>query len=304
MKTKDEVDIPITEKMSQAPIGKNYLFLIAIDDYQNGISKLRNAVRDAQTIQKVLLDLYQFEAAQCTTLFNAEATRPNFDRHFVDLNQKITEEDNLVFYFSGHGTLSEERQQGYWLLYDAIKGDYTSYLPNFEVLNFIKASRARHIYGIVDACFSGTLFRNTEPEPPSRLYHYRSRYLLTAGREERVLDGPTGKNSPFADTLLQQLRDPQHKHIWGVDLARRVLKFIQFQTEDQTPRGDYLKEVQHAGGEMIFLKKEGSLPPPPSTNSTNEKDGPSQQIGANKTTIHQKADKIYNIDKIDRAEFS
>ncbi|MEL7119113.1 MAG: caspase family protein [Bacteroidota bacterium] len=303
MKTRDEININTHPATPLKPKGKNYLFIIAVDQYANGISPLHNAVRDAVAFREVLLEHYQFEAEQCVSLIDKAATRNHFDQQFIRLNQQLTEEDNLVFYFSGHGTLSKERQQGYWLLQDAIKGDYTTYLPNFEVINFIKSCPARHVYGIVDACFSGTLFRNETPEPPSRLYHYRSRYLLTAGREERVLDGPMGKNSPFADTLLQQLKDPNQERIWGVDLARNVLKFIQYQTDVQTPRGDYLKEVQHAGGEMIFLKKNTSLPDSPKANTA-------QQIETNRgvqeergKTLHQKADKIYNIDKIDNAEF-
>lgn len=302
MKTRDEINIPLSTTSSTNIQGNNYLFIIAVDQYQDGISKLSNAVRDAMAFKEVLLGLYQFEAPYCFELIDEAATRVNFDQTFIQINQKITAEDNLVFYFSGHGTLSRERQQGYWLLHDARKGDFTSYLPNFEVINFIKSCQARHIYGIVDACFSATLFRDETPEPPSRLYHYRSRYLLTAGREERVLDGPTGKHSPFADTLLQQLKDPNQERIWGVDLARNVLKFIQYQTDSQTPRGDYLKEVQHAGGEMIFLKKNSHLLAPPKAR-TDQQSGPTRTDTNTEKTIHQQAEKIYNIDKIDNAEF-
>ncbi len=303
MKTRDEIEIPFDNASAEIPKGKNYLFIIAVDDYQHGISKLQNAVRDALAFRQILLESYQFESEYCITLIDEQATRTHFDQHFIELNRRITEEDNLVFYFSGHGTHSKERQQGYWLLHNAVKGDYTTYLPNFEVINFIKSCPARHVYGIVDACFSGTLFRNAEPEPPSRLYHYRSRYLLTAGREEKVLDGPMGKNSPFADTLLQQLKDPNQKSIWGVDLARKVLKFIQYQTNLQTPRGDYLKDVQHAGGEMVFLKKNEKLPPPPEV-KIQSKDMDTRGLSEKGTTIEQHAEKIYNIDKIDNAEFN
>ncbi|MEM6379210.1 MAG: caspase family protein [Bacteroidota bacterium] len=303
MKTRDEINLPQLEETPPILQGKNYLLIIAVDEYQNGISKLHNAVRDAEAFQKVLLEQYQFAPEHSFSLFNSTATRVNFDRTFVALNQRITEADNLVFYFSGHGTLSKERQQGYWLLHDSKKGDYTSYLPNFEVINFIKNCPARHVYGIVDACFSGTLFRSAEPEPPSRLYHYRSRYLLTSGREELVLDGPMGKNSPFADTLLQQLRDPNQERIWGVDLARNVLKFIQYQTDLQIPRGDYLKEVQHAGGEMIFLKKAAQLPPAPKIKQ-DPTELKSPQPEQPPIQVQQNAEKIYNIDKIDNAEFN
>lgn len=301
MKTRDEVSVPLSDLPNQAKVGHNYLLIIAVDDYQNGIPALHNAVRDAQAFQNVMLQQYQFEPQHCYTLLNQAATLRSFDLQFAELNQTLTEVDNLVFYFSGHGTLSQERQQGYWLLQDAHKGDYTTYLSNATVLQFIKACPARHVYGIVDACFSGALFRDLDPSPPSRLYQYRSRFLLTAGREERVLDGAPGQNSPFADTLLQQLSDPSRQEIWGVDLARNVLKYIQYQTEEQMPRGDYLKDTRHAGGEMVFLKKGTELKAITTTPPAEDIEG---QGLPSTPSIQQNADKIYNIDHIDRAEFS
>jgi len=52
----------------------NHLLIIGIDDYQNGITPLNNAVRDAKMFSEILLKQYQFEAKNVTTLFNENAT--------------------------------------------------------------------------------------------------------------------------------------------------------------------------------------------------------------------------------------
>ena len=48
--------------------------------------------------------------------------RPYRERCVSALNEfrgKLTEADNLLIYYAGHGTLEEKNQRGYWLPVDA-----------------------------------------------------------------------------------------------------------------------------------------------------------------------------------------
>ena len=255
MATREERRIH-SHKESEIPSGKNYLLVLGIDKYTNGVSPLHNAVRDAKAFKNCLINYFQFDENHCIELYNEQATRRTLIRAFKKLNSEITNQDNLVFYFSGHGTYSSAMSAGYWLLSDAESGYEDSYMHNQSIIDFISVCEARHIYGIVDSCFAGTIFRNDD-EPPSRLYNSASRYILTSGRDEIVPDGIPGHHSPFAQTLLHELRNGG-RLIWGEDLARNVLKKIKYVSDSQIPRGSHINNVGHFGGEFFFAKKEVS----------------------------------------------
>lgn len=241
----------------------NHLLVIGIDNYKNGISKLNNAVRDAKTFKEILLKNYQFEAKNVTTLFNEAATLGNIRKTFSSILNNLTEADNLIFYYSGHG---EERPsgksvRGFWIPYDAILNEDHTYLPNEEINLLFKNSHAHHVFGIVDSCYSGNLFHRNLETANERISSFPSRWLLTAGRNEVVSDGVKGGNSPFANTLLTYLKTFPNDSFWVSDLCSRVLKGMDYSSENQTPRGEPLQDSAHLGGQFVFYKK-GFTPKP------------------------------------------
>ena len=241
------------------PPRTNHLLVIGIDDYADSrIVDLKNAVRDAKDFKNLLLKKYQFEKENVTTLFNKAATRSNILSTFNQLLNKLLEQDNLIFYYSGHGELVQQgrRKRGYWVPTDAKIKDYSSYLSNNEITTLFADSYAHHIVGIVDSCFSGSLFLiNRGNAVEERLESLPSRWLLTAGRLELVSDGSLGKNSPFATALLTHLKTNADNSLWIADLINRVLKSVQFNSEKQTPRGEPLQNTGHHGGQFVFYKK-------------------------------------------------
>lgn len=264
MPNRDDLNLNEERQQNAYPRGKNYLLVIGIDKYKNNIQPLNNAVRDAKAFRKCLIDNFQFEEENCKALFNENATKRKVYEAFKTVTQKITDQDNLVFYFSGHGTKSSLTSAGYWMLVDAESGYEDSFFHNQLVIDFISSSQARHIYGFVDSCFSGTMLRQAEAQPPRKLYQYKSRYLLTSGREEVVSDGTPGRHSPYAEVLLNELQYC-HNEIWGEDLARNVLRKIKYSETSQMPRGSYIHGVGHMGGEMIFMKKGSTYDNTPNT---------------------------------------
>ncbi len=249
---------PVKQKMRT-----NHLLIIGIDLYANGISTLNNAVRDAQMFKALAVEKFQFLENNITELYNEEATRSNILQTFGKLLHQLTDEDNLVFYYSGHGEQQKVGigELGYWIPSDATLHQSWTYIPNAEIINLFKLSKAHHIFGIVDSCFSGSLFATRKlTTAVERIDSYPSRWLLTAGRSEVVSDGSLGQNSPFATSLLTYLKNTPDDAIWVSDLCNWVLKGMQNNTEKQTPRGEPLQEVGHYGGQFVFLKK-GYVPP-------------------------------------------
>lgn len=254
----------------------NHLLVIGIDTYSNGIPPLNNAVRDAKAFRDILIQDFQFEEKRVTTLFDKQATKKNLLATFDSLLESLTDLDSLVVYFSGHGELHEATDRGYWIPVDAVNGDRSTFLSNSEVVDFFKFCKAHHIFSIVDSCFSGSLFESKRGNSvQERLDNIPSRWLLTAGRKEPVSDGALGKNSPFATSLLVQLKNNEENALWCSDLCNRVLRAVEFNVQEQTPRGEPLQNVGHHGGQFVFYKK-GFSPKKEATQIT-EKQSSAQQ---------------------------
>ena len=243
----------------EAPtLRKNHLLIIGIDDYQDSkITDLSNAKKDALDFKELMINKYQFSEENTTCLFDKSATRQNilqtFSYHLNDLN----EEDNLLFYYSGHGEIvkSGRKNRGFWIPSDATADMPFSYVSNEEIINLFEASYAHHIFGIVDSCFSGSLFVKQRSVVEKKIDSLPSRWLLTAGLLEPVSDGSLGENSPFAKTLLTHLKANPDKTLWTTELCTRVLRSVEDNTKNQTPRGEPLHGVGHMGGQFIFRKK-------------------------------------------------
>ena len=250
-----------TEKVTKQRT--NHLLIIGIDDYKNGIAKLNNAVRDAKNFKDLLIKKYQFEVKNVTTLYNEQATLQNIRKSFSEILDKLTDADNLIFYYSGHGELKPygKSERGYWIPFDGeLDKDYT-YLPNQEINQLFDNSHAHHVFGIVDSCYSGALFHKNLTNANDRISSYPSRWLLTAGRLELVSDGSLGANSPFATSLLTYLKNNPNDSFWVSDLCNQVIKGMNFNTQKQTPRGEALQGAAHYGGQFVFYKK-GYIPEP------------------------------------------
>jgi hypothetical protein len=241
---------PPTQKI----LRKNHLLVIGIDKYSHGIPQLNNAVRDAKDFQKILLEHYQFE--QSVPLFDKDATKDNILEAFDHMLATLTDNDNLVLYFSGHGELHDLTKRGYWIPVDATLGKRGDYLSNNDVVDFFKNCKAHHIFAIVDSCFSGALFQTRKlTNVAERLDNVPSRWLLTAGLKEPVSDGSFGSNSPFAKALIAHLKGNEQPALWVSDLCNRVLQGVVFNEDKQTPRGEPLPDVGHLGGQFVFYKK-------------------------------------------------
>jgi len=230
--------------------GINHLFVIAIDDYEY-CPKLYNCLKDAKALIKILTEQYEFEQAHIQTLFNQEATEGNIFKAFRTLITKVTPEDNVIIYFSGHGEYDEVFDEGYWIPINAKLGAHEDFVPNSKIKNILEAIKSKHIFLIADSCFSGSLFTQFKSTAVAeRLENAPSRWGLTAGRNEVVSDGQVGDHSPFADSLLYHLKN--NKAPLGVaTLCNRVIENVVAAAE-QTPRGEPLKVKGHRGGQFFF----------------------------------------------------
>lgn len=255
--TKDIEGFLSNEARPLRPKGKNYLLVIGINDYAH-CPKLHNAVKDAREITTVLKKRFRFETDQITELYDEEATKRNIYDTLRMLASKITKSDNFLFYFSGHGEYDKIFQIGYWVPVEAEKNAVDEYIPNSEIRNILSAIKSHHTFLMVDSCFSGVLFAKGNNRNGS-LHKERdaSRWGLTAGRNEIVTDGIKGTNSPFAKSILYELRNTDDP--LGVsELCDKVLEVVSANA-NQTPRGEPIKVDGHQGGQFVFHLRKDEL---------------------------------------------
>ncbi len=232
------------------PKGKNFLFVIGIDDYLY-IRKLNNAVKDVEDFVRLLTDKYSFEKENIFTLFNASATRSAIFKELRVLAQKVGSNDSIVIYYSGHGYYDTAYEEGYWIPADAHYDADDEYIANQSIFTILNAVKSRHTFLISDSCFSGSLFSGEGRDMISERYEKDpSRWALTSGRNEIVEDGPKGENSPFAKTLLQILNASQ-RDLGVMDLCGRVMENVPANAA-QRPRGEPIRVAGHQGGQFFF----------------------------------------------------
>jgi TPR repeat protein len=237
-----------TKNIETAPIGRNHFIGIGIDTYIN-CPQLYNCVLDISTIAGVLKDKYNFSSNNIKLLFNKECTKANIFHTLKSYIEDLSLDDNLVIFISGHGYYDKIIDEGYFIPCD---GSFKNYLAlgisNTEVLRFIRNIKSRHIFLIMDSCFSGSLFGDAR-KGLDRYKYLPSRWALTSGRRDEVVsDGIPGKHSPFAFSLLSFLSYVNVKEI----RVTEVIDHARHNVEGQMPDGRRLANVGDDGGEFVL----------------------------------------------------
>ncbi|MCB0552713.1 MAG: caspase family protein [Phaeodactylibacter sp.] len=227
------------------------LLAIGVDRYQH-ISGLHNAVRDVDYLIEVLNCRYQFDKKWTIKLVNEAATLGNISQKFHHLVEEAKAEDEVLIYFSGHGSFNRAIDRGYWIPYDGKPDETHTLFSNGALVDFIASIQAKHVVLMVDSCFSGAFFGGVRKfDLPERLGSIPSRWVLTSGRNEVVSDGAPGQNSPFAESLIFHLNANEETSFRITELFPRIIEQVGANTE-QLPQCEPIRNVGHKGGEFIF----------------------------------------------------
>jgi uncharacterized caspase-like protein len=237
--------------------------VIGNDKYAR-LPPLRTAVNDARAVAAVLRDRYGFSV---TVLENA--TRRQLLAELNGLRDRLTDKDNLLIYYAGHGELEEQRVRGYWLPVDAEPGIPATWLSNVDVSDYVGAMAARHLLVVADSCYAATLtqWAAGRPEPGTAasdlaktiegLASRRARMVMTSGGVEPVADSTGGAHSAFAQGLLDVLRANE-----GTLLGRDLFSRVQLRVHEvaqqgaisQVPEYAPIKYAGHEGGDFFFVR--------------------------------------------------
>lgn len=251
-------DLAVTPrvKADSIPItGAYWALIIGIDQYQS-VPKLETAVRDATAIRDVLLDRYSFSRNRIVELYNAQATRSSIESALYQIGRDAGKDDSVLIYYAGHGQYDEDGHLGWWVPVEAQAKNPGTFITNASIRDYINGMKAKHVYLVVDSCFSGTLF-GSRALPPindqwfSRLYQKPSRWGLTSGSTEPVADRGKDGHSVFAYHLLALLKENTDPYLVPSQIHTKLAPLVA-NNSDQTPRSEPLKGTGDEGGQFVF----------------------------------------------------
>ena len=243
--------------------GAYHALLIGSDRYRH-LPRLDTAVNDVTSLAEVLSKRYGFET---TTLIDAD--RYQILSALNKLRGRLTDRDNLIIYYAGHGELDEINQRGQWLPVDAELDSTANWISNAEVTDILNTMSAKHVLLIADSCYSGAL---TRASPQSRIaagmsdqqrlgwirimVERRSRIALTSGGLEPVVDSGSGRHSVFAKALLEALGTNTEvldgQRLFAAISGQVTYAASQLQVP-QVPEYAPIKYAGHDGGEFFFV---------------------------------------------------
>lgn len=273
--TAESASTPRTNSL-QTPVnfGTYHALIIGNNNYQN-FNNLNSAVNDAHEVEKILREQYNFKTSLVI----------NGDRYTIlsalnKLRESLTEDDNLLIYYAGHGELDKVNQRGHWLPVDAEPNSTANWISNIDITDILNAISARHIMVVADSCYSGTMTRSSLARLESGMStktklkwfkvmaKTRSRSVLTSGGLKPVLDSGDSGHSIFANAFFEVLKQNTGV-LEGYKIYRDVSEKVKLQAAkynvEQTPQYAPILHAGHEAGEFFFVSRKTTVSTAPTT---------------------------------------
>ncbi|HLP12308.1 MAG TPA: caspase family protein [Flavobacteriales bacterium] len=229
----------------------NKLFIVGIDNYLYQ-KKLNSCVKDVTDFRDVLLEYYEFEEKDVYPLLNEHATSYNIQNALNGYVKTTGPNDNLIIYFSGHGSYDDKSDRGFWIPVDGTTY-YTSWIPNETIVTLLSKIPCKHIFLICDNCFSNSLLIPTGFKSTQEYGKYPSRWALTSSWHIAA-DSEAESNTLFAETILGFLETAEND--FRITELIEQVKRVFTANLVQNPQGAPLHVNGHKGGEFVFTLKQ------------------------------------------------
>lgn len=241
----------------------HYTALVIGNDKYRSLPDLDTARADAEAIARVLRSRYRFEVVELY-----DASRYEILSALNTLRGRLTEKDNLLIYYAGHGQLDEVNNRGHWQPVDAELESTANWLSNIDLTDVLNAMSAKHVLVVADSCYAGTLTRSSltrleagmTPEALAewrkQMVGRRSRTALTSGGLSPVLDAGGGGHSIFAKALIKVL-EANDSVLEAQRLFAEISALVAYAAEaqdfEQVPEYAPLKHGGHEAGDFFFV---------------------------------------------------
>jgi hypothetical protein len=244
--------------------GTYHALIIGNNAYANW-PNLETPQNDAAEMAALLDKKYGF-----TTKVLLNATRFDILQTLNELRKTLTEADNLLVYYAGHGHYEKKIERGYWVPIDGHMDSDVNWISTFAITDILSVISARHVLVVSDSCYSGALTRSAlarleEGMTEQAREHWlraiaakRSRTVLASGSLQPVLDTGGGGHSVFAKAFLDVLTsntDILEGQRLGSEVAARVSYAASAALVEQDPQYAPLRYAGHELGDFLFVPK-------------------------------------------------
>lgn len=241
-----------------------YHAVVIGNDHYRQWTPLSTAVADAEAMANVLQDRYGFRV---TVLKNAD--RKQILKTLNDYRKTLSDQDNLLVYYAGHGFLEPEIDRGYWIPVEGDLFDNSDWIEFPAVTDLLELIPARQILVVADSCFAGKLTRSAmarlspDTEESARqtllktMAQKKIRATLTSGGAKPVLDEGGAGHSVFATAMLGVLTENNdaletERLYWTV--RSRVVQAAERMKFEQIPTYGPIHMAGHEGfGDFVFM---------------------------------------------------
>ncbi|CUU00970.1 Caspase domain-containing protein, partial [Candidatus Thermokryptus mobilis] len=263
---------------------KSWALIIGINEYQS-LPRLTGAVKSAKMVREKLVREFGFDPENVIELYDDQATRENILKAFDRLMdpRRISKDDRVFIFFAGHGVTRTigGKEKGYIMPVDGVMEKFASTAISTDQLHeFQEAIPAKHLFYVMDACYSGTIFTRgiglrselftSKAEAISKFTSRKTRVAITAGsKDEQVVDLSDQGISVFTFYFLRGLDGDadvdRDEIITSSELADYVAKNVRFRAP-QNPQ--YGRLPGDEDGEFIFMRVIGQVQEPKPTPPT------------------------------------
>jgi len=237
LSNKSEKKIIVNRPPNNRP-DKDHALLFAVDDYYHW-PNLSKPISDARKLQKDLENIYGFR-----TRLVENPTKADIFRVFREYaKMEYTDDSQLFIFYAGHGHFDDTLKVGHFVSRDTKlpkdDSEMLSYVSHSDIRDIIDRLNCKHIFLVLDTCYSGTFGRELamrgeenlskqrlSNEDIDRILEYTTRRYLTSGGKEQVPD-----NSPFVRSLLGALRDKG-----GVDNILTIKEILHYMEHLDNPK--------------------------------------------------------------------
>jgi len=189
---------------------KIFLVSAGISDYPGTSNDLRLPANDAKTVQYIYT---KNTIVENILLTDSRATKAGILSSLRNLFAKASENDIIVFFFSGHGA------KGSFCAYD-------SNIPYSEIRKAMASSKARNKMIFADACFSGKMRQGRTNSAEQSFNRYNIMLFLSSRSNETSIERRDMKNGFFTSCLQKGLRGGADVNKDRVITARELFNYV------------------------------------------------------------------------------
>lgn len=254
-------------RLPDIPFGNYHALLIGNKDYRYW-PRLDTPENDTRKTADLLARRYGFKSKVIVN-----ATRYDILKVLNDLRKELTEKDNLLIYYAGHGHLDEKISRGYWVPTDGEVDSNANWISTIAITDILSTIMAKHILVVADTCYSGALTRSSLARLEVGMsnearYNWlkimaekRSRTVLTSGDLKPVLDSGAGQHSIFAkafiDVLQENMEIIEGQRLYQQISARVAYAAAAVMTDagpvEQVPQYAPIQYAGHESGDFLFV---------------------------------------------------